>query len=47
MSGSSTPEAAAQAWRIGALALAGAAVLAAALVVSGLRGWGDRERALL
>lgn len=47
MSGSSPPEAAAQAWRIGALALAGAAVLAAALVVSGLRGWGERERAVM
>jgi paraquat-inducible protein B len=47
VSGSSPPEAAAQAWRIGALALAGAAVLAAALVVSGLRGWGERERAVM
>jgi paraquat-inducible protein B len=38
---------AAQAWRIGALALAGAAVLVSALVVSGLGGFGQRERAVM
>lgn len=47
MNRSGPPGAAAQAWRIGALALAGAAVLAAALVVSGLRGWGEREQAVM
>lgn len=41
------PQAAAQAWRIGALALAGAVVLVAALIVSGLGGWGARERAVM
>ena len=41
--GSASP--AIQAWRIGATVLAGVAVLAAALVASGLRGWGERERA--
>jgi len=39
------PSPALQAWRIGALVLAGVAVLAAALVASGLRGWSERERA--
>ena len=39
--------AAAQAWRIGALALAGAAVLVSALVVSGLGGFGGREHAVM
>lgn len=38
---------AAQAWRIGALALAGVAVLVAALIASGLRGLGERERAVM
>jgi paraquat-inducible protein B len=47
MSAPARPGGSAQAWRIGALALGGAAVLVAALVASGLRGWGERERALM
>lgn len=43
--GTSSP--AAQAWRIGALTLAGLALFVGALIASGLRGWGEREPAVM